>query len=43
MPLLEPLQHTKYSERGPVPRPLSMGEGLAVMLLGLIEVHDVAG
>ena len=41
MPLLEPLQHAKYSERGPVPRPLSMGEGLAVMLLCLQDGQEL--
>ena len=41
MPLLEPLQHTKYSEHGPVPRPLSMGEGLAVMLLCLQKQQEL--
>lgn len=35
MPLLEPMEQTKYSERGPVPQVLSMGDGLAVMLLCL--------
>lgn len=35
MPLLKPLERTRFSERGPVPRPLNMGEGLAVMLLCL--------
>lgn len=35
MPLLKPLEQTRYSERGPVPRPLSMGAGLAIMLLCL--------
>lgn len=41
MPLLEPLQHVKYSEHGPVPRPLSMGEGLAVMLLCLQDGQEL--
>lgn len=35
MPLLKPLDQRRFSEHGPVPRPLSMGDGLAVMLLCL--------
>lgn len=35
MPLLKPLEQVRYSERGPVPRPLHMGEGMVVMLLCL--------
>ena len=35
MPLLNPLEQVRYSERGPVPRPLHMGEGMVVMLLCL--------
>ena len=35
MPLLKPLDQRRFSEHGPVPRPLSMGRGLAVMLLCL--------
>lgn len=35
MPLLKPLEQRRFSEHGPVPRPLSMGTGLAVMLLCL--------
>lgn len=35
MPLLHPEEHIKFSERGPVPRPLHMGPGLVVMLLCL--------
>ncbi|HEX7001786.1 MAG TPA: hypothetical protein VF164_08825 [Trueperaceae bacterium] len=35
MPLLKPLEQRRFSEHGPVPRPLSMGSGLAVMLLCL--------
>ncbi len=41
MPLLEPMDHAKYSERGPVPRPLSMGAGLAVMLLCLQRGQEI--
>lgn len=35
MPLHTPLDQARYSKRGPVPRPLSVGPGLAVMLLCL--------
>ena len=35
MALLKPLDQRRFSEHGPVPRPLSMGDGLAVMLLCL--------
>lgn len=41
MPLLKPLKQTRYSERGPVPRPLSMGDGLAVMLLCLQDGQEL--
>lgn len=41
MPLLEPIKSAKYSERGPVPRPLSMGDGLAVMLLCLQKGQEI--
>lgn len=35
MPLLKPLDLLRFSERGPVPRPLHMGDGMVVMLLCL--------
>lgn len=35
MPLLHTREHIKFSEHGPVPRPLHIGPGLAVMLLCL--------
>ncbi len=35
MPLIQPLEQLRFSEHGPVPRPVSMGTGLAVMLLCL--------
>ncbi len=41
MPLLEPLEMTRYSEHGPVPRPLSMGDGLAIMLLCLQDGQEL--
>lgn len=41
MPLLKPLERTGYSERGPVPRVLSMGDGLVVMLLCLQKGQEL--
>lgn len=35
MPLSRPLEGRRFSEAGPVPRPLSVGDGLAAMLLCL--------
>lgn len=35
MPLIKSLELQRFSERGPVPRPLNVGDGLAVMLLCL--------
>lgn len=35
MPLTRALEGRRFSEAGPVPRPLSVGEGLAAMLLCL--------
>lgn len=35
MPLSRPLEGRRFSDAGPVPRPLSVGEGLAAMLLCL--------
>lgn len=35
MPLMQALAQQRFSERGPVPRPLNVGDGLAVMLLCL--------
>ena len=35
MPLIKPLELRRFSEHGPVPRPVSMGSGMAVMLLCL--------
>lgn len=35
MPLSRPLRKRRFSEAGPVPRPLSVGDGLAAMLLCL--------
>jgi len=35
VPLSRPLEGRRFSEAGPVPRPLSVGEGLAAMLLCL--------
>lgn len=35
MPLLKPLEQARYSDRGPVPRPLNLGDGMVVMLLCL--------
>ena len=35
MPLIKSLEQQRFSERGPVPRPLNVGDGLAVMLLCL--------
>ncbi len=42
MPLLKPIEHARYSERGPVPRPLNVGDGLAVMLLCLQNGQEIA-
>ncbi len=41
MPLIKPLDHARYSERGPVPRPLNMGEGMVVMLLCLQKGQEL--
>ena len=41
MPLLNPLTQTQYSEHGPVPRPISLGEGLALMLLCLQDAQEL--
>lgn len=41
MPLFSPLTQTQYSEHGPVPRPLSLGEGLALMLLCLQDGQEL--
>lgn len=35
MPLMHALEKRAFSDAGPVPRPLSIGEGLAAMLLCL--------
>lgn len=35
MPLIRALELQRFSDRGPVPRPVSMGDGVAVMLLCL--------
>ncbi len=35
MPLIKALELQRFSDRGPVPRPVSMGDGVAVMLLCL--------
>jgi len=35
VPLVKALEQRRFSEHGPVPRPVSMGRGLAVMLLCL--------
>jgi quercetin dioxygenase-like cupin family protein len=35
------MDHAKYSERGPVPRPLNMGDGLVDMLLCLQEGQEL--
>lgn len=35
MPLTRTSENRRYSQAGPVPRPLSVGEGLAAMLLCL--------
>ncbi|HEX7040138.1 MAG TPA: hypothetical protein VF202_08510 [Trueperaceae bacterium] len=35
MPLIKAMEQRRFSEHGPVPRPVSMGRGLAVMLLCL--------
>lgn len=35
MPLLKPLEAQRFSEHGPLPQALSVGENLAVMLLCL--------
>ena len=35
MPLINALAQRRFSEHGPVPRPVSMGHGMAVMLLCL--------
>lgn len=41
MPLVKPLEQARYSERGPVPRPLNMGEGMVVMLLCLQKGQEL--
>ena len=41
MPLLLPLTQARYSEHGPVPKPLSMGDGLAIMLLSLQKGQEL--
>ncbi len=41
MPLLHPLAQLRYSERGPVPRPLHMGDGMVVMLLCLQDGQEL--
>lgn len=41
MPLIKPMEHARYSERGPVPRPLHMGEGMVVMLLCLQNGQEI--
>lgn len=41
MPLLKPLDNTRFSGRGPVPRPLNVGPGLAVMLLCLQDGQEL--
>jgi len=35
VPLIKALEQRRFSDRGPVPRPLNVGDGLAVMLLCL--------
>lgn len=35
MPLIRSRELQRFSDRGPVPRPVSMGDGVAVMLLCL--------
>lgn len=41
MPLLAPMENARYSERGPVPKVLSMGDGLVVMLLCLQKGQEL--
>jgi len=41
VPLLKPLELTRFSERGPVPRPLHMGEGMVLMLLCLQKGQEL--
>lgn len=41
MPLIRPLEQTRYSGRGPVPRPLKLGEGLVTMLLCLQNGQEI--
>jgi|SRR5690625_3164742 len=41
MPLIHPEAHIRFSERGPVPRPLHMGPGLVVMLLCLQKQQEL--
>lgn len=41
MPLIKPMERVRFSERGPVPRPLHMGEGMVVMLLCLQKGQEL--
>ncbi len=41
MPLIRSLELQRFSERGPVPRPVSMGDGVAVMLLCLQDGQQI--
>ena len=41
MPLIRSLEQQRFSDRGPVPRPLNVGEGLAVMLLCLQKGQEL--
>lgn len=41
MPLLKPLELVRFSERGPVPRPLHMGDCMVVMLLCLQNGQEI--
>jgi len=42
MPLTRALEARRFSEAGPVPRPLSVGDGLAAMLLCLQDGQRLA-
>ena len=41
MPLIHALAQQRFSDRGPVPRPLNVGAGLAVMLLCLQDEQSI--
>ncbi len=42
MPLIKAMEQRRFSDLGPVPRPVSMGDGLAVMLLCLQSGQTIA-